>query len=233
VPAGGVDAREKNAAVGVLRGRRGSAKDSLVAGQVKVEVDRTAEGPVMEVGDRVARETALRLAVLAGDARAWQAWYDEAFDGLYAYAHWRVGGLRDLADEVVQETWLTAVRRVREFDPTRGAFPAWLAGIAANILRNHLRRRHRERLRQPVTVAEGVAAESSAGQRETAEAVAHALAALPERYEAVLRAKYLERRSVAEIASASGETLKTVESLLTRARQAFRETYTRLEHGDV
>jgi RNA polymerase sigma-70 factor (ECF subfamily) len=120
-----------------------------------------------------------------------------------------------------------------EFDPTRGAFAAWLAGIAANVLRNQLRRRRRERLRLPAAVVEGVAVDLSAGQRDTAEAVAHALAALPERYEAVLRAKYLERRSVAEIAATSGQTLKTVESLLTRARQAFRETYTTLEHGDV
>lgn len=183
----------------------------------------------MEPGDRVARETALRLAVLAGDVRAWQAWYDEAFSGLYACARWRAGGLRDLADDVVQETWLTAVRRVRDFDPTRASFAAWLAGIAANVLRNQLRRRHRERRLQPAAV--GPSFDPTPG-RETAEAVAHALTALPERYEAVLRAKYLERRSVAEIAAASGATIKAVESLLTRARQAFREAYTRGEPGD-
>jgi len=41
----------------------------------------------------------------------------------------------------------------------------------------------------------------------------------------VLRAKYLEGLSVAEIASARGETPKAVESLLSRARQAFRKVY--------
>ena len=46
--------------------------------------------------------------------------------------------------------------------------------------------------------------------------VARALAALPERYEAVLRAKYLDGQSVADIATAGGETPKAVESLLTR-----------------
>ena len=40
------------------------------------------------------------------------------------------------ADDVVQETWLTAVRRIRAFDPERGPFAAWLRGIAANVLRN-------------------------------------------------------------------------------------------------
>jgi RNA polymerase sigma-70 factor (ECF subfamily) len=44
-------------------------------------------------------------------------------------------------------------------------------------------------------------------------------------YEAVLRAKYLEGQSVADIAAGRGDSAKAVESLLTRARQAFREAY--------
>jgi RNA polymerase sigma-70 factor (ECF subfamily) len=48
---------------------------------------------------------------------------------------------------------------------------------------------------------------------------------LPARYEAVLRAKYLDGRSVADVAAAHGETAKAVESLLTRAREAFRQAY--------
>ena len=62
-----------------------------------------------------------------------------------------------------------------------------------------------------------------------AERVARALATLPDRYEAVLRAKYLEGRSVQDIASAWDETPKAVESLLTRARQAFRKAYEKSE----
>ena len=62
----------------------------------------------MPSSDRVGRERVLRSAVLAGDERAWQTWYDESFDGLYAYVSWRCAGLRDLTEEVVQDTWLTA-----------------------------------------------------------------------------------------------------------------------------
>jgi RNA polymerase sigma-70 factor (ECF subfamily) len=51
------------------------------------------------------------------------------------------------------------------------------------------------------------------------------LVALPDHYESVLRAKYLDGRSVAEIALQRGESEKAVESLLTRARAAFREAY--------
>jgi DNA-directed RNA polymerase specialized sigma24 family protein len=47
-----------------------------------------------------------------------------------------------------------------------------------------------------------------------------------------LRAKYLDGLSVPAIADQWGETPKSVESLLTRARQAFREAYQNAEPAD-
>jgi RNA polymerase sigma-70 factor (ECF subfamily) len=181
-------------------------------------------GGDMHSGDRVWRERGLRDAVLAGDERAWRTLYDESFAGLYAYVLWRSAGLRDCADEAVQETWLTAVRRIGRFDPDAGSFAGWLRGIAANVLRNHFRR---ERRRRPSGQLRDLADDSGRlrDPARQAEHIAAALSALPDRYEAVLRAKYLDGRSVADIAADSGETLKAVESLLTRARQAFRDAY--------
>lgn len=169
-------------------------------------------------------ERALRRAALAGDERAWQALYDGAFAPLWSYVLWRSGGLRDRAEEAVQETWLVAVRRLSDFDPARGSFLAWLRGIAANVLRSRLRaaRRAPETLDADTLPAE---VRDEVERRERAEAIAQALAALPERYEAVLRAKYLDRLRVDEIASTWSESPKAIESLLTRARQAFRAAY--------
>jgi len=191
----------------------------------------------MNSDERVQRERVLRGAVLAGDHRAWHAWYEESYGPLYAYVHWRSGGLEDLAEEVVQETWLVAVRRVRSFDPGQASVLAWLRGIAANVLRNRLRARRGVPSRAEPFDAEpdgGQPADAELIRRERAERIAAALADLPEHYEAVLRAKYLEGASVAEIAEASGQTAKAVESRLSRARWAFREKYQALESsGDV
>jgi RNA polymerase sigma-70 factor, ECF subfamily len=175
--------------------------------------------------DRVWRERGLRDAVAAGDEAAWRAWYGAEYAPLEAYVLWRCGGARDLADDVLQDTWLTAVRRVGRFDPAAGTFHAWLCGIAANVLRNHLRSRRRRGVRQEALGGDVGKEDPAGADRERAERVAAALAGLPERYEGVLRMKYLDRMSVAEIAAASGETEKAVESLLTRARAAFREAY--------
>jgi RNA polymerase sigma-70 factor (ECF subfamily) len=64
-----------------------------------------------------------------------------------------------------------------------------------------------------------------------AELIGLVLTALPDRFQSVLRAKYQEHLPVAEIARRWGESAKAVESLLARARAAFRQAYVRLNDG--
>ena len=95
------------------------------------------------MSDRLWRERSLRDAVAAGDRPAWRTWYESEYAPLESYILWRCGSLHNLANDVLQETWLTAVRRIRAFNPDAGAFHNWLCGIAANVLRNQLRSRRR------------------------------------------------------------------------------------------
>lgn len=173
--------------------------------------------------ERIERERVWREAVLGGDALAWRHGYEEAFAPLSGYIRWRCAGLNDVFEDVLQETWLVAVKSIRKFDPPAGSFLDWLRGIAANLIRNHLRKRHRrgshESLDGDVPTANGHA------ELERSEKIALALAELPERHERVLRAKYVESRSVREIARDWNESEKAIESLLSRAREAFRAAY--------
>src|SRR5437870_1786449 len=186
-------------------------------------------GGGMSPSDRIWRERGLRSAVLAGDERAWQTLYEETFSPLAAYVRWRCAGLHDLEEEIIQDTWLVAVKRIRSFDPERGSFIYWLRGIASNLLRNEFRRRLRGEGREPSLNGRPSplpSAEAVLAQRDQAEQVARVLAELPPKYETVLRAKYLDQQSVAEIARDWQETPKAIESLLARARQAFRVAFT-------
>jgi len=171
------------------------------------------------------RERGLRDAVLAGDERAWRLWYEQEYAPLEAYVLWRCGNGRDLADDVLQETWMTAVRLVRRFRPESGTFRYWLRGIAANVLRNHLRSRQRKDRRERPMNGDLATEDKALVDCERSERIARSLASLSDRYEQVLRLKYLEGLSVVEIGTVSGETESTIESLLTRARAAFREAY--------
>jgi len=173
--------------------------------------------------ERHERDRLLRKAVLRGDQDAWQIWINETFDDLYRYVQWRCGGSKNMADEVVQEAWLTAARRLRKFDPAKGGFLSWMRGIAANVIRNQRRRDKRtESLNSdeiPIIDPDALA------DQERANRITTALCELPERHEAVLRAKYLEGHTVNEIAQLWNESPKAIESLLTRARQGFRDAF--------
>ena len=185
----------------------------------------------MHPENRVNREEMLRRAVLAGDENAWRVWCLEVFDELDRFIIWRCGGRRNEADEIVQETWLTAVRQIRSFQPQQGSFLAWLRGIAANVRRNHLRSARRLSQRESTTDKEFVDAaqtEPAADQHERTQQIAAALDGLLERQETVLRAKYFDGLSVADIAAAWNESPKAIESLLSRARDAFRERFEKL-----
>jgi RNA polymerase sigma-70 factor, ECF subfamily len=186
----------------------------------------------MHSPERVARERVLRSAVLSGDTEAWRVLYEENFEGLDRYVQWRCRALCSLAEEIIQETWLTAVRHIKRFDPDQGSFSGWLRGIAAKHLANAFRNRSLRLAsvsRNGVDQEHNCQAKAGPHHEENAERVALALASLPEHYEAVLRAKYLDGLSVIELANERHESPKAIESLLTRARQAFREIYQQQE----
>ncbi len=182
----------------------------------------------MTSGGNSAHEALLHNAVLAGDENAWRTLYDENFDQLYRYVRWRCGGTQSSTEDVVQETWTTAVRRIRVFDPARATFVGWLRGIASNILRNQYRRQSTGAAQNGHGVnghkSEAVT-DQSIQNRERADRIAAALASLPENYEFVLQAKYVDQMTIAEIAEARSATPKSIESLLTRARLAFQRAY--------
>ncbi len=73
---------------------------------------------------------------LSPDRRAWLAQlYDEHADVVFRYAASRCG--REVALEIVAETFAEAVKAHRSYDTARGTPGAWLLGIATNRIRRH------------------------------------------------------------------------------------------------
>ena len=177
------------------------------------------------MAERAWHEQGLRDAALAGDAGAWRLLVEQHQDEVRRYLAWRLGGCLTHLDDLSQESWLIAARSLETVrSQIEDAFQHWLFGIAANVSRNHLRSRRRSK-QQPLP--DHLDPSEASGQHEQAECVALALAELPEHYERLLRAKYFEEASVECIAQSEGQTIKAIESMLTRARAAFRESYQR------
>jgi RNA polymerase sigma-70 factor, ECF subfamily len=187
----------------------------------------------MESEDRIWHERGLREGVISGDQRAWKALYDRYFDSIYAHVHARAGRRDQVTEEVVQDAWMIAARKIGDFDPHRGSFEGWLRGISENVLRNHLRRSGKRREEGGVDLAAlpSAAPRDPGRTLDLSEQISRVLSELPLRFQEVLRAKYQDELPVAEIAGRWGETEKAVESLLSRARAAFRESYRRADRS--
>jgi len=185
---------------------------------------------------RTLSDVALRDRILAGDQDAARFVFEEHFDALFEFAHYRLGGDRAQAEDTVQDTFVVALESLSNFDG-RSSLHTWLCGIAKNKIRAHRRKRRPATLADVLEEAddelEALLARVSSEplpdwaleRKETRELVGATLSTLPPDYRRALLDKYVSGRSVAQIAASAGRSEKAAESMLTRARVAFAEVF--------
>jgi RNA polymerase sigma-70 factor, ECF subfamily len=167
--------------------------------------------------------SALKRGILEGDTAALRALHDAHVRPLYAFCFFRLGRDHHATEEVVQEALVLALEKIAEWDPERGDLHTWLAWLSRNPIR-----KANEAKRRFVAVAVPERAQRGpdpAEELEESAAVTVALERLPGRYRSVLERKYLRGETVRAIADAERTTEKAVESLLGRAREAFRGVF--------
>jgi RNA polymerase sigma-70 factor (ECF subfamily) len=174
--------------------------------------------------------------MLAGDERAFDEMFDTCFPGLYRFALSRLDGNQDAAEEVAQTTLCRAIGKLATYRGEAALF-TWLCTFCRHEISAH---RHRHRLQAlpldrlagapeaRAALGGGDAPDRQLERAEAASLVARALDRLPPGYADALRWKYLEELPVKEIARRLELSPKAAESLLTRARTAFRVTYATL-----
>jgi RNA polymerase sigma-70 factor (ECF subfamily) len=183
--------------------------------------------------DLTDRELAGRV-LAQGDERAFRALYRRHSPRAYAMALRSLDGASDLADDVLQEAWLRAVRSLDGFE-WRSAFGSWLCSIVLNCAREQRRRlgrRSRRELPAPAPrsdASHGGALPEAAPARSTRIATVgdridlqRALAELPDGYRTVLTLHDVEGYTHAEIGEMLGIAPGTSKSQLHQARRAMR-----------
>lgn len=128
----------------------------------------------------------------------------------------------DIANEVLQETFLVAAEKlsqVKDTDKTE----AWLIRIAINRARNTFRHRNKLVSLTTTPVASNEKVEDLILKNEEVEALRVAVSNLPEDFQVVLFLKYSNGMSIKDIASALDIAEGTVKSRLYRAREKLRE----------
>jgi RNA polymerase sigma-70 factor, ECF subfamily len=176
-------------------------------------------------------DRALVARMLEGDEAAFEAFFQGCFTRLFAFCLPRVGRDPDAAEEVVQAVLGRAVRKLGTY---RGEAPlfSWLCTFCRREIAARRPRREveLEEERPEVRAAleaqtPGFRPEDAIDRAEAGRLVRMALDTLPLRYGQALEWKYLEGRSVVEVAERLSLGPKAAESLLTRARVAFRTTF--------
>jgi RNA polymerase sigma-70 factor (ECF subfamily) len=192
-------------------------------------------------------DAALVREVAAGSQDALAVLYDRHGDAVYAAAI-RLTSDRQVAEEVVQETFLALWNRAELFDPGTGSLAAWLHTIARNRTVDRLRAAGRrpnlvplssasgsdehdtaalERLVSSGTVLGGAdlgrGPEGELASTELRAVIRNALEALPEHERTALVLAYGADLTQAEIAERLGWPLGTVKTRTRRALLRLRD----------
>jgi len=168
-----------------------------------------------------------------GDEEAFDEFFERMFPRVYRFALPRVGRHEDAAEDVAQATLSQAVRRLETWRGEASLF-TWICTICRHEIdawhRAHPDHRAVELIEDAPefrAALESLQAqpdvEATLARQEIAELVQRILDYLPTHYASVLEWKYLDDEPVREIAARLDVTEKAAESLLTRARAAFRD----------
>lgn len=188
-------------------------------------------------------DLALARRLLAGDELAFEEFFADYFPRLYRFALVRLGGNADAAEEVAQAVLIRGVAKLHTYRGDAAMFTwlctlcrreiaGWLAhvGRTAEISLVDDEPRTRAAL-EALAASAGHDPETELQRQELSRLVQATLDHLPGRYGDVLEWKYIQELSVDEIAGRLGVRYKAAESLLTRARESFRDGFSCIADG--
>jgi RNA polymerase sigma-70 factor (ECF subfamily) len=178
--------------------------------------------------------------MLAGDERAFDAFFEGNFPGLFRFALTRLNHDEDAAEEVAQATICKAITKLSTYRGEAALF-TWLCTFCRHEIstfykRNRMSVRKVDLIEDTPEIRAALEStdafldgpESAFDRAEVGRLVQVALDQLPPHYGSALEWKYVEGLPVKEIASRLKLSPKAAESLLTRAREAFRECFSAL-----
>ncbi len=170
-------------------------------------------------------QQALLERALQADPQALTAIYDQYVERIHSYIYHRVGQ-PELAEDLTAQVFIKMLEAIRSGRGWRTTFVGWLYRIAHNLVIDHYRRRSRATFIDiddagPIRATDGdpVGATESMLDREHLRA---ALDLLTEEQAQVITLRFLEDRSIAEVADTMEKTEGAIKALQYRAVLALR-----------
>lgn len=154
-------------------------------------------------------------------AKEFEQLYGESLPIVYGYFLNRCGGNRQLAEDLTQETFLSAMRSFKT-QSIEAPIP-WIMSIARRRLVDHFRRQHRT-ARKRRRLEASLTAQTVEIQVADPELVL-ALRKLPPLQQACLVLRYVDDLPVRDVAALVGKSVRATESLLSRGRASLAKIY--------
>jgi RNA polymerase sigma-70 factor (ECF subfamily) len=184
------------------------------------------------------RRLAARMARM--DEGAWREFCQGYSGPLGAFVRIVLGYGQEESEEIVQMAFLRCVRSIGTFDPKRARLMAWLKAIAKNEAHTFRSSRANQCRDVPQSLLPQGSAEQIlqgldrsplpdelAAREDVRFLVRETLVELNSREREAMILKYLHGLPVSDIAKKMSASEKAVESLLSRAREAFRTEFVR------
>jgi RNA polymerase sigma-70 factor (ECF subfamily) len=171
------------------------------------------------------KEARERLLIEAAqkDPRLFAELYEHNFERVYAFIARRVRR-REEAEDLTSDVFHQALANLGRFEWRGAPFAAWLFRIAANAIADRWKRAAREQGNPARDAAEeaGNLADSDLEEIERRAQLFRFVAKLPEDQRRVLVKRFVEQRSIREIAQELGRTEGAVKQLQFRALESLR-----------
>jgi RNA polymerase sigma-70 factor, ECF subfamily len=158
----------------------------------------------------------LRIEAAQRDPSRFGELYEENFYRVYAYVARRVGG-RQEAEDLTADVFREALAGIGKFEWRGVPFGAWLLGIAARIVADHFKRSGRES-GNPAAQPEA----SSNDEIERSAMLFQLVERLPEAQFRVIHMRFVEQKSIREIAGELARSEGAVKQLQLRAIENLR-----------
>lgn len=183
--------------------------------------------------------------MLRGERVAFDAFFEAYFPRLYRFTLARIGDDDQAVKEIVQRTLCRAIAKLELYRGEASLY-TWLCRLCLNEISDHLRASRRDAAREVAwedlemhALLDALDARSVPGPEREAQReqlgrlIQTVLDHLPLRQGNVLEWKYVQGLSVEEIAGRLGVTTLAAQSLLARARRAFRSGFREIVDADL
>src|SRR6516165_1532469 len=158
----------------------------------------------------------LRIEAAQRDPARFGELYEENFYKVYAYVARRVGD-RHQAEDLTADVFREALAGIRNFEWRGAPFRAWLFGIAARIVADHWKRAGRD-----VAVPAPEIDSREPADIERSAMLFELVDRLPEAQFRVIHMRFVEQKSIREIAEQMGRSEGAIKQLQLRAIENLR-----------